>query len=160
MPQTVLVQGRKLDCYLLTAASQAADPSKLFYVANDFTQCRFLVDTGAAVSIVPATAADRRLRMAKAQSFVAAYGSSISSYGRRDLSVSFNRRQYRWSFAVADIKFCILGSDFLQHHNLLVDVSSRPLLPADCVHLPEVTAIAAAVLSQSSRFYGPPHAKV
>lgn len=141
MSETLCFPVGKLDRCLLTAASQAADPSHLFYIADSISNRRFLVDTGAAVSIVPVTAADRRLRTADTQSFVAANGSRISAFGHRDLTVRFNGVAYKWSFAIANIKFCIIGSDFLRHNDLLVDVNGRRLLPASTVLQPPVTAV-------------------
>ena len=48
-------------------------------------------------------------------------------------SVSLNlglHRKFQWQFIGADVKFPILGTDFLRHYGLLVDVSNNKLLDA------------------------------
>jgi hypothetical protein len=42
-------------------------------------------------------------------------------------------RRHEWQFILADIQFLILGIDFLQHHNLLVDVVDHKPLPKTAV---------------------------
>ncbi|CAI2732366.1 unnamed protein product [Schistosoma spindalis] len=52
----------------------------------------------------------------------AANGSAIPTYGTRQLAVNLgNRRRYLWTFIIADVPTAILGIDFLQHYELLVD---------------------------------------
>lgn len=37
------------------------------------------------------------------------------------------RTNFQWLFTVADVKFPILGADFLAHYELTVDLSKREL---------------------------------
>ena len=59
---------------------------------------------------------------------VAANNTSINTYGncRRVVNVGL-KRDYAWTFRVADVKQPIIGADFLIHHILLVDLKSRCL---------------------------------
>ena len=56
-------------------------------------------------------------------------------------SVVFGGHCYTWAFLLADIQFNIIGIDFLQHFQLLVDVAAGRLRQA----LPATATIAAAV---------------
>lgn len=91
------------------------------------TNLRFLIDTGADISVIPPQLKDR-----KKQSDIklyAANGSKIDTYGDKVLSVSLGfRRNFQWQFTIANITQPILGADFLTHHNLLVDLRRKRLI--------------------------------
>lgn len=58
----------------------------------------------------------------------AANGSQIDTYGETSLTLDLGlRRQFPWFFTIAQVKTPILGSDFLAHFNLTVNMSSRTL---------------------------------
>lgn len=89
---------------------------------------RFLVDTGANVSVLPATR-KQRLHVSSDYKLFAANGTEIKTYGTKTLELNLTlRRPYRWEFILADVKQPILGADFLTHHKLLVDLSARKLI--------------------------------
>ena len=102
-------------------------PSKLLYVADKHNKCNYLIDTGAAVSVLPKSCANRTLDAA-CLPLVAANNTTINTYGncRRVVEVGL-KREYAWTFIVADVKQPIIGADFLIHHSLLVDLKSRCL---------------------------------
>ena len=58
----------------------------------------------------------------------AANNSTITTYGtsKRIVDVGL-KKEYSWTYIVADVKQPILGADFLIHYNLLVDLSGRCL---------------------------------
>lgn len=87
---------------------------------------RFLVDTGANVSVLPAW----KKRTAKPDAkLYAANGTEIKTYGERTLELNLGlRRPLTWKFIVAAVTRPILGADFIQHHKLLVDLSARKLI--------------------------------
>ncbi|GFU66945.1 transposon Ty3-I Gag-Pol polyprotein [Trichonephila clavipes] len=59
----------------------------------------------------------------------AANGSRISTYGIIKLELDFAlRRSFPWSFLVADVSDPIIGADFLERFELLIDVRNRRLL--------------------------------
>ena len=95
--------------------------SKLTYVADKHNECKYLNDTGAALSVLPKSCANRTSD-ATCLPLVAANNTTINTYGtsRRVIAVGL-KRDYAWTFIVADIKQPIIGADFLIHYSLLVD---------------------------------------
>ena len=59
---------------------------------------------------------------------VTANNSTITTYGTNKRIVDVGlKREYSWTFIVADVKQPILGVDFFIHYNLLVDLLRRCL---------------------------------
>ena len=108
-------------------ANIALSHSKLLYVAYKGHKCRFLIDTGAAVSVLPKSCANG-ISDAGSLPLVAANNSTIHTYGtcKRVVDVGL-KCEYPWTFIVADVQQPIIGADFLIHYNLLVDLRSRCL---------------------------------
>ena len=108
-------------------ANIAFSHSKLLYVADKRHKCKYLIDTGAAVSVLPKSCANR-ISEADCLPLVAANNSTINTYGNCERVVDVGlKREYPWTFIVADVKQPIIGADFLIHYNLLVDLRSRCL---------------------------------
>ena len=86
-----------------------------------------MIDTGAAVSVLPRSYANGTVDT-DSLPLVAAKNSTITTYGtgKRIVDVGL-KREYSWTFIVADFDQPILGADFLIHYNLLVDLSGRCL---------------------------------
>ena len=86
-----------------------------------------MIDTGAAVSVLPKSCANG-ISGADSLPLVAANNSTIKTYGnyKRVVDVGL-KREYPWTFIVADVQQPIIGADFLIHYNLLVDLRSRCL---------------------------------
>ena len=108
-------------------ANIALSHSKLLYVAGKRHKCKYLIDTGAAVSVLPKSCANR-ISDADCLPLVAANNTTINTYGncKRVVDVGL-KREYPWTFIVADVKQPIIGADFLIHYNLLVDLRCRCL---------------------------------
>ena len=87
----------------------------------------FLINTGAQVSLLPATAHARRHPSPTAPKLVAANGSSIASYGTQQAHVQLGKRKFTVTFIIADVRRPILGADFLRRHKLLVDLCGQKL---------------------------------
>lgn len=122
------VVGKQQGQPLVAAGGRGPGSSRLFYVVDRVTGTRFLVDTGAEVSVIPAGKPPRRSRE-PCFTLKAANGSSIPVYGQRSLTLNIGlRRDFRWLFLVADVTQAILGADFLQHFAILVDVSHKRLI--------------------------------
>lgn len=118
----------KRDARTLTATtSPDPDPKRrLFYITEKSTQLSFLVDSGAEISILPASSSDKK--RARGFDLQAANRTTIPTYGERSLTLNFGlRRTFRWIFVIADVKVAILGADFLSHFGLLVDLKRRKL---------------------------------
>ena len=101
--------------------------SKLLYVADKGHKCRYLIDTGAAVSVLSKSCANG-ISGADSLPLVAANNSTIKTYGncKRVVDVGL-KREYPRTFIVADVQQPIIGANFLIHYNLLVDLRSRCL---------------------------------
>lgn len=121
----------KLQSAVNAAASSAAenqDRSRKhrLFLLDKKSGLRFLVDSGADVSIIPASKGDKLDNNFK---LYAANETSISTGGVKILSLDFGlRRQFRWPFIVADVRKGILGADFLNNFHLLVDINKRRLV--------------------------------
>ena len=87
---------------------------------------QFLVDSGADVSVFPAAPSRKKLK--PQSSLSAANGSSIRTYGRRDISLDFPGLSVVHSFFLADVTQPILGSDFFRQNNILIDVAQCRLV--------------------------------
>nr|VZI26239.1 unnamed protein product [Spirometra erinaceieuropaei] len=101
--------------------SDSSKPGRTFYVRHNRSGRRFLVDTGAQLSVIPPTPADRRCP--NPGLFLQANNTSpITTFGTCSLSLDIGiRRLFPWVFVVADIPCAILGADFLAAFDLLVD---------------------------------------
>ena len=61
---------------------------------------------------------------------ISADGSPIRSWGTKTINLQFGKRRVSCNFRLADVKFEILGADFLAKKYLLVDISRFRLLDA------------------------------
>ena len=103
-------------------------PSRLFYVTDNATRLRFLVDTGAEVSVIPPSVSDCNHRKSHL-TLQAVNNTAIATYGNRLLTLNIGlRRTFQWVFIIADVKNPIIGADFLRHYSLLVDVEHNRLV--------------------------------
>ena len=103
----------------------------------------FLVDSGADVSVYPASPTQKKCK--PTSSLQAANGSSIKSFGSKSISLLLPGLSVVHRFLLADVKKPILGTDFFRANKLLIDVSSQRLFrPAaaasDCASIVEVRA--------------------
>lgn len=97
-------------------------------ITDATSRMRYLVDSGANVSVLPRRAAQFNPPSGTYRLF-AANGSPIVTYGETLVAVDLGqRRKYSWIFIVADVTQAILGADFLAHHNLLIDFRRRQLV--------------------------------
>ena len=112
-------------------ATSAAGPSSdrpLLFIRDTTSRQRFLIDTGAAVSILPLTMIRQRLSPTNSN-LRAANGTPIPTYGERSLSLNLGlRRAFRWVFIIAKTEHPILGADFLAHYGLSVDLRHRRIV--------------------------------
>ncbi len=112
---------------LVAASDGGPNPSRLFYIHDRLSGLRFLVDTGAQVSIIPPSPSERN-RSQEHSYLQAVNGTNIATYGIRSLTLDLGlRRSFRWTFIIANVKQPILGADFLQNFGLLVDIRHHRL---------------------------------
>ena len=129
MSPTLQEGGKRLGHSLSAASAAGHSPSRLLFLRDKISGRCFLIDTGAEVSIIPPTAADRRHK--PDLGLRAVNGSSIPTYGTRSLTIDLGlRRMFRWIFIIADIRTPIIGADFLREYGLLVNLKHGRLLDA------------------------------
>ena len=129
MPSTLQKGGKRLGHSLSAASAAGHSPSRLLFLHDKISGRRFLIDTGAEVSIIPPTTADRKHK--PDLGLRAVNGSSIPTYGTRSLTIDLGlRRMFRWIFVIADIRTPIIGADFLREYGLLVNLKHGRLLDA------------------------------
>lgn len=91
---------------------------------------KFLIDTGANVSVLPRSCkcVNPGLSVVEYKLF-AANGTQIKTYGVKSLTLNLNlRRDFKWSFIIADVNQPIIGADFLYYFKLLVDIRAQKLV--------------------------------
>ncbi|UYV72390.1 hypothetical protein LAZ67_9002916 [Cordylochernes scorpioides] len=110
-----------------SAAGQNIRRNSRLFVSDKKTGMRFLVDSGADVSLIPykgkigTTLNDFKL--------YAANGTEISTYGTQILSLDLGlRRRFQWPFVIAKTNRGILGADFLNTFKLILDINRRQLI--------------------------------
>ena len=122
-------------------ATAAGAFNSLLFLVDGHSAKRYLVDTGAAVSVYPASLRDTN-GGSHTRSHVA-NGSNIATYGTRRMNIRLENQHYTWPFILADVKTPLLGADFLQANGLLVDLQSKRLVNA--------TSFASSTLRQSNQ---------
>lgn len=91
----------------------------------------YLVDSGADVSVFPASAHDKTSRASTAP-LIAANGSSIPTWGRCNVSLSLGgKRVFLHEFYLAAVTQPILGADFFIKNHLAIDLCGRRLIDLD-----------------------------
>jgi hypothetical protein len=103
----------------------------LTYLTDSLSGTRFLVDTGAAVSVLPYTGTRSVPAAQEGPSLAGADGAAITSWGKIYRSVSFGSRRFEdVPFVQAAVNKPILGADFFSQHKLLVDTAGNRVLDA------------------------------
>ncbi|GBN62416.1 hypothetical protein AVEN_80654-1, partial [Araneus ventricosus] len=118
---------------------------------------RYLIDSGASVSVFPANRSDKCNR--STLKLVAANGSSMSTFGIKNkcLDLGFGPL-FSWDFIVADVSRRILGADFLERYGLLGDIKNKKLIGVErnrttLGHLSFGSSLGITVLSGDTEFH-------
>ncbi|XP_058827808.1 uncharacterized protein LOC131687734 [Topomyia yanbarensis] len=85
---------------------------------------KFLIETGADVSFIPRDLKSTRMKPTSFKLF-AANGTPIKVYGEVMLGL---RREFLWTFLIADVSSGIIGADFICHYDLLIDLKRHRLI--------------------------------
>lgn len=129
MHRALLMESGKPDGQSLKAANDAGhSESRRLFVHDKETGLRFLIDTGADLSVFPRLQNGGSHGKTSYQ-LSAANGTPIATYGMvtRVLNLGL-RRDFPWQFVVADVSRPILGADFLAHYGLIPDLQQGRLI--------------------------------
>ncbi|KAL1264200.1 hypothetical protein QQF64_004555 [Cirrhinus molitorella] len=102
---------------------------RLLFIHDSLSGRRFLCDTGAQRSVLPASRLDV-ISDSHGPPMEAANGSPIRTYGTRYVELCFGGQRFGWDFVTANVAFPLIGSDFVCAYGLLVDVKNRRLIDA------------------------------
>ena len=114
----------------MAAAGNPHQPNT-FSVVDRLSGRSYLVDTGAEVSVYPASVQVRKSQP-PSSTLTAANGTSIHTWGKRKVFLAIGQKgQYQHEFYLADVTRPILGADFFIKHGLAIDLRSKRLLSLD-----------------------------
>ena len=115
---------------LTAAAAGMTSTSSLFYVMDQLSSRRFLVDTGAEVSVLPPSGRERC--GSKPGSFLKQPTEAILKHMVHGLlNCSYLQATLLGPFTLAEVFQPILGADFLWANLLLVDITRKKLVNAE-----------------------------
>ena len=106
------------DAFSLPAGSTG---SALIYLLDGLSNRRFLVDIGASILGFPSPTSSSTSGVR----LLTADGSTLTCSGSRIIPLRFGTWNCSWTFQLAPVSVPILGADFLQHHDLSVNVRSK-----------------------------------
>lgn len=110
-----------------TAEDSTISQSRRLYVYDRSTNKKFLIDSGADISVIPPLY--KQKPKPSTRFLYAANGSNIVTYGEKLLKLDLGlRRSFCWPFIIADVQQPIIGADFLAEFGLLVDIGNKRLL--------------------------------
>ena len=116
------------------AAATATAPHTGLYATDEKTSIPYLVDTGACVSIIPASSAQQQFPDFKTSlTLTAANGTSLPTYGTTTRTFQLNGCAYEWKFTLAQTSVPLLGADFFAHHGLMVDLRHGRLVDPEAI---------------------------
>ena len=98
----------------------AIAPGALLHVQDSKTGVYFLIDTGAAFSVIPFTSSSPPTGPA----LRGPNGVNIPCWGEAKVILNLDNRRFEWTFLRAAVDFAIIGVDFLAGFDLLVDVAA------------------------------------
>ncbi|GJQ88001.1 hypothetical protein Trydic_g12927 [Trypoxylus dichotomus] len=105
-----------------SAAINEVAQSRRLFVTDKNNNIRFLVHSGAGISVLSYSKCGKHIKPAK-RTLYAANGTEIQTYGEILLNLDLSlRRAFNWIFVIADVSTPIQGADFLSHFGLLVDI--------------------------------------
>ncbi|GFN79523.1 Pol polyprotein [Plakobranchus ocellatus] len=114
----------------VAAAGNPHQPNT-FSVVDRLSGRSYLVDTGAEVSVYPASVQERKSQP-PSSTLTAANGTSIHTWGKRKVFLAIGQKgQYKHEFYLADVTRPILGADFFIKHGLAIDLRGKRLLSID-----------------------------
>ena len=96
-----------------------------FFIKDRNSGNQYLVDTGAQLSVIPATEQDRKGH--KGEGLKAANQTTINTYGKRTIMLRFGESRFEHEFVIADVPHRMLGIDFTDANGISIDSPNREL---------------------------------
>ena len=125
------MEGGKLASRPLQTSAAAGPHLSSIAVRDKLSDKLFLIDSGADLSLLPPTDADRaRGAVHDGRPLMAVNGSKVNSYGRKKVTVQLHGYSFDWEFTIADTHCRLLGADFLRAHSLLPNLTNPGLFSA------------------------------
>ena len=107
-------------------AFSAGNTQTLLFVRDKSNNIDFLIDSGAAISVLPASKFTHPKARPEKTHLQAANGAHIQTFGEKLLKVNLGlNRDYLHVFVVADVQHAIVGSDFLSKYKICIDLANR-----------------------------------
>ena len=106
---------------------QVDNSKKTLTICDHKSGKHYLVHSGAEVSCISASSRDKRL-LSPSTPLVAANGSKITTWGKRNQVIHLGPHSYTWSFYIAEVGNSLLGADFLVANDLAIDLRGRHLI--------------------------------
>lgn len=104
--------------------------TRRLFVTDKSNHRKYLVDTGADLSILP-KALFNKIKKPENYKLFAANGTPIETFGHITCNINLGlRRDFIWTFLIANVSKPILGADFLSEYGLLVDIKNKQLIDA------------------------------
>ena len=104
----------------------------LLFLRDILSDREFLVDSGASVSVFPGP----KSTSSEGVRLLTADGTPMVCSGTKIIPLRFScgsgSKVYSWKFQLAPVSVPLLGADFLEHFNLLVDIKGRKVVHAQC----------------------------
>ncbi|BES93979.1 multicellular organismal development [Nesidiocoris tenuis] len=126
---TLCIQVGKLPARSLDATEgSSGNKTRRLFVEDRISKLKFLIDSGADISVIPPSSISFRKQSSKHNLF-AANGTPIPTFGEQLIDIDLGlRRKFCWPFIIADVKCPIIGADFLANFGLLIDVKNKQLI--------------------------------
>ena len=123
------MEGRKLDSQPPLASAAVGPKTSTSSVCDKLSGNLFLIDSGAEVSLLPPSAANRT-RGDSGRPLNAVNSSKVKSYGQRTVTVQLHGHSFSWEFTIADTNCHLLGADYLRANSLLPNLTTPGLFSA------------------------------
>ena len=109
-----------------TSQSKDCRGNLRLFIEDKNSRIKFLVDSGADVSLVPA---GPDAKVSTDYKLYAANGTEIPTYGIRVLTLDLGlRRPFQFPFILAKVSKGIIGADFLDKFQLIIDIHRKSLI--------------------------------
>ena len=95
----------------------AVAPGQLVYITDQLSHRRFLVDTGAAYSILPHQSSGQPT----GPPLAGPDGHPLACWGDKPVQLVLDGRHFQWTFLLTAVQCPIIGIDFLRAHQLPVE---------------------------------------